>query len=45
MEAGGNAPSLTAAAESQVETANPEEAEAAQFAEYAATFEKMLRGA
>lgn len=45
MEAGGNAPSLTAAAESQVETANPEEAQAAQFAEYASTFEKMLRGA
>lgn len=45
MEAGGNAPSLTAAAESQVETANPEETEAARFAEYAATFEKMLRGA
>jgi hypothetical protein len=45
MEAGGNAPSLTAAAESQIETANPEEVEAARFAEYAATFEKMLRGA
>lgn len=45
MEAGGNAPSLTAAAESQIKTVNPEEAEAAQFAEYAATFEKMLRGA
>lgn len=45
MEAGGNAPSLTAAAESQVETVNPEETQAAQFAEYASTFEKMLRGA
>jgi hypothetical protein len=45
MESGGNAPSLGAAAESQIETANPEESKAAKFANYAETFENMLRGA
>jgi hypothetical protein len=45
MESGGNAPSLGAAAESQIETANPEESKAAKFASYAETFENMLRGA
>jgi hypothetical protein len=44
MEAGGNAPSLGAAAESQIKTMNPEESKAAQFASYAETFENMLRG-
>jgi hypothetical protein len=45
MEAGGNAPSLGSAAESQIKTANPEESKAAQFAGYAEAFENMLRGA
>jgi hypothetical protein len=45
MEAGGNAPTLGSAAESQIKTANPEEAKAAQFAGYAEAFENMLRGA
>lgn len=45
MEAGGNEPSATVAAEQQVKAANPAEYEAAQFANFASTFETMLRGA
>jgi len=45
MEAGGNEPTVTAAAQQQIETQNPGEYEASQFANFASTFETMLRGA
>lgn len=45
MEAGGNEPAATTAAGAQVETTNRGEYEASQFATFAETFEKMLRGA
>jgi hypothetical protein len=45
LEAGGNAPSLTAAAEEQIMSANTSESQAAQFAGFADVFEQMMRGA
>jgi hypothetical protein len=45
LEAGGNAPSLTAAAEEQIVSANTSESQAAQFAGFADVFEQMMRGA
>lgn len=45
MEAGGNEPTVTTAAQQQIETQNPGEYEASQFANFASTFETMLRGA
>lgn len=45
LEAGGNAPSLTAAAEEQIMSANTGESQAAQFAGFADVFEQMMRGA
>lgn len=45
MEAGGNEPSATVAAQGQIETANKAEYEASQFASFASAFETMLRGA
>jgi hypothetical protein len=44
MEAGGNAPNLQVAAQSQLKETMPEETKAAQFADYATVFEQMLRG-
>lgn len=45
MEAGGNEPTVGTAAAEQIESANPDEYEASQFASFASTFENMLRGA
>lgn len=45
MEAGGNEPTATVAAQEQIKTQNPAEYEASQFASFASTFENMLRGA
>lgn len=45
MEAGGNEPTATVAAQEQIETANKAEYEASQFASFASAFESMLRSA
>ena len=45
LEAGGNAPSLSSAAEEQIMSANTGESQAAQFAGFADVFEQMMRGA
>lgn len=45
LEAGGNAPSLSSAAEEQIVSANTGESQAAQFAGFADVFEQMMRGA
>ena len=45
MEAGGNEPTATVAAQEQIETANKGEYEASQFASFASAFESMLRSA
>ena len=45
MEAGGNAPNIQSAAESQLATQNTAEVEATSFADYATAFQDMLRGA
>lgn len=45
MEWGGNAPSVSSAAQQQVTAQNPAEEQATRFANFASTFEQMLRGA
>ena len=45
MEGGANPPSVTAAAQQQVTKTAPGEEQATKFADFAATFENMLRGA
>ena len=45
LEAGGNAPSLSSAAEEQIMSANTSESQAAKFAGFADVFEQMMRGA
>lgn len=45
MEWGGNAPSVSSAAQQQITATNPGEEQATRFAGFASTFEQMLRGA
>lgn len=45
MEKGMNPPSVSSAAQENIQAASPEEAQASRFAEIAQTFEQMLRGA
>lgn len=45
MEQGMNPPSLSSAAQENIQASSPEEAQASRFAEIAQTFERMLKGA
>jgi hypothetical protein len=45
LESGGNAPNISAAAQTQIEETMPGESEAASFSNYANVFEQLMRGA
>jgi hypothetical protein len=45
LESGGNAPNISAAAQTQIQETMPGESEAASFSNYANVFEQLMRGA
>jgi hypothetical protein len=45
LESGGNAPNISAAAQTQIEETMPGESEAASFSNFANVFEQLMRGA